>query len=964
VLSSNPKNIFVAWIESESGSGLAPQSFQKSTAVFVLEIVLFSKLPSTIERLLTSKQHRRLIKIMAPSFTTLPQLLERRAHERPELLLYRFLIDGESKSESLTASELLDASMAVAEQLRDRCGNDDRVLLLAPPGIDFLRGFFGIQWAGLIATATFPPHPRRVDKTLPRLEGIIRSCRPRVVLTTSSLAEVADKLSIPAIILDDVARQPTQLVKAPTTLNSMPAFLQYTSGSTGEPRGVILSHRNLLDNLRFIAERFQHTPESKGVIWLPPYHDMGLIGGILEPLHTGFPVVLMNPLHVLQRPLRWLQAITENRATTSGGPNFIYEHCIDSIPEIDLEKLDLRSWQVAFCGAESVRPTTWRRFAEKFEVSGFQKRSFFPCYGLAEATLMVTGSPTDREPTTAIVEMPTSGSRHQHIEYTGCGFPDLDHRLRIVDPITEKEVQQGAEGEIIVSGPSVAEGYWSDIEATESTFLVDSGTGDRQLKTGDLGFIRGGELFVTGRLKDLVVIAGRNLHPHDMEAAIEKSHPLFHSNGACVFSTESESREQLIVMLEIRPGIRKLTSDQRKECAAAVRRVLSEEFDANFHELWLVKAGSLSKTTSGKKRRQQTKALYQAKHFQHEDICLGDFGVGAGMRGVHASSEKAERLQRRLALVMVVVPMIGLAAAIAISWNSGIYPIDFFWLVSMYIATVLGVEVGMHRHFSHRAFQATPAVRSMLCILGSMAAQGPVLFWVTTHRRHHAFSDQADDPHSPMPVSPGFFGALKGLWHAHVGWLFKTEVTDPMQYGKDVFRDPLVFRLSRYYPIWVLLGLAIPAVSNWMITGTVIGMLRGFLWGGLVRILCVHHATWSVNSICHFYGRRAYETRDESRNNGWLMPTSLGGSWHNNHHAFPNSAYTGIRSWELDPSGWLVRLLKWSELAWDVKTPYRRELFDKRLEVLGESRSNPRSSESIVSAPIFTPSSPMDEAVS
>ena len=202
-----------------------------------------------------------------------------------------------------------------------------------------------------------------------------------------------------------------------------------------------------------------------------------------------------------------------------------------------------------------------------------------------------------------------------------------------------------------------------------------------------------------------------------------------------------------------------------------------------------------------------------------------------------------------------------------------------------------------------------------------MAAQGPVVFWVATHRRHHAFSDQADDPHSPVPSSCGVAAKLRGLFHSHLGWLFRSELTNPMQYGPDILRDPLTFKLNQYYPLWVVLGLALPMLGSFAVTGTWIGLARGFLWGGLVRILLVHHATWSVNSICHAYGKREFETRDESRNNAWLVLSSMGGSWHNNHHAFPNSAYTGIRRWQIDPSGWIIRLLARVGLVWNVKTP-------------------------------------------
>ncbi len=858
--------------------------------------------------------------ILIPSGITLSKLLTERANNDPELTLYRFLSDGDSDEEKLTCWELHQSAATIASRLRELSKPGDRVLLLAAPGLDFIRGFFAIQYAGLIATTTFPPHPRRADRTLVRLKAIVTSCQPSVILSTNNLLPVAEQLGVPTI---DITSIPVESVPVHTSVavpDNSPALLQYTSGSTVEPKGVILTHRNVLNNLSFIAKRFGHSSNSVGVIWLPPYHDMGLIGGILQPLYAGFPVILLNPLHVLQRPVRWLAAITQYHGTTSGGPNFAYEHCIDSISDADKANLDLSSWQVAFCGAETVRPSTWRRFSAAYACCGFRKQAFFPCYGLAESTLMVTGAQHLVAPTTTWIESSTEGGKTIKTELVSCGTPSDDHKIKIVATEVGNRV-----GEIWVQGPSVSPGYWKDDDATLATFISGSTSEESWLRTGDLGFIENESLFVTGRCKDLIILSGRNLYPQDLEVAIEECHPMLQANGACAFSIEQDHQEKLIIVSEVRLGIRKMTAEQKTECSMAVRKALGGQFDVSFHELWFVKTGSIPRTLSGKKRRAQARELYLAQHFQHEDIALADFGVSNNSRGIHDASLAAKRLQRRLALIMVIVPVLGLFAAIWLAWGTGIQTIDLVCFIGFYIATVLGVEVGFHRHFSHRAFQAPAAVRTILCILGSMAAQGPVLFWVATHRRHHAFSDQAEDPHSPNPQSPGVWGVIRGLWHAHVGWLFRGELTNPMQYGPDIFRDRLIFRLNQFYPLWVMLGLALPALAGLAISGTWMGAARGLLWGGLVRIFFVHHATWSVNSICHVYGQRAYETRDESRNNAWLVLSSLGGSWHNNHHAFPNSAFTGIRRWEFDPSGWLIRLLAWTHLASEVKTPSSHE---------------------------------------
>ena len=278
-------------------------------------------------------------------------------------------------------------------------------------------------------------------------------------------------------------------------------------------------------------------------------------------------------------------------------------------------------------------------------------------------------------------------------------------------------------------------------------------------------------------------------------------------------------------------------------------------------------------------------------------------------------------LQSRLALVTVITPAAGVVAAIVLAWGRGIGPVELGILIGMCALGVLGVEVGFHRHFSHRAFQAHPAVRVVLAVLGSMAAQGPVLFWAATHRRHHAFSDRPGDPHTPHDGGEGFLALLRGLWHAHVGWLFQGDVTDLGAYAPDLLRDRLVFRLNQLYFLWLLMGLVVPAALGGLLSRSWKGCLLGFLWGGLVRTFVVHHATWSVNSLCHVFGSRPFDTLDRSTNLVWLVPTSLGGSWHNNHHAFPSTASNSFRWWQIDPSGWVIRSLQAAGLAWDARVP-------------------------------------------
>jgi stearoyl-CoA desaturase (delta-9 desaturase) len=291
--------------------------------------------------------------------------------------------------------------------------------------------------------------------------------------------------------------------------------------------------------------------------------------------------------------------------------------------------------------------------------------------------------------------------------------------------------------------------------------------------------------------------------------------------------------------------------------------------------------------------------------------------------GASTANARARRRERRIALVVVLTPFLALVLAIVLLWGRGVGPIELGLLAGMYSLTMTGLTAGFHRHFSHNSFQATPAVRVGLAILGSMGAQGPVLYWAAIHRRHHAFSDRQGDPHSPHLSGEGWLGWLRGLWHAHVGWLFVHEVTDWGRYVLDLLRDRMVYRINRLYFVWVLLGLAIPAALGGLLAWSWEGAGLGLLWGGLVRVCLCQHTVWAVNSLGHLYGSAPYrtQTHDESRNNFWLSFAAFGDNWHNNHHAFPYSAMHGLRWWQIDLAGYLIRGLRLLGLVWDVKAP-------------------------------------------
>lgn len=303
--------------------------------------------------------------------------------------------------------------------------------------------------------------------------------------------------------------------------------------------------------------------------------------------------------------------------------------------------------------------------------------------------------------------------------------------------------------------------------------------------------------------------------------------------------------------------------------------------------------------------------------------------VATGATSARQPALQVLRWQRNLARLIVLAPMLGVVGAGYLAYRNGVTTVDLVLLLVLYVANVIGVEVGYHRHFSHRAFKAHPAVRALLAILGSASAQGPVLFWVGVHREHHGHTDRAGDPHSPRAASPGALAALRGLWHAHIGWMFQPLPQDFGRKVADLLGDRLIFRLHRYYPLWVALGLLLPAAIGGVIAQSWEGALSGFLWGGLVRVFLVQHATWSVNSICHRFGSRPFDTGDTSTNNPLLLLSSLGGCWHNNHHAFPAVARNDFHWWQLDPCGWFVRLLQLSGLAWDLRAASDRMLANR-----------------------------------
>jgi 8-amino-7-oxononanoate synthase/acyl carrier protein len=569
---------------------------------------------------------------------TIVDLLRQRAAYRPHDRAFTFLVDGENEELTISYAELDRKARAVGGWLLDRGMAGKRVLLLYPSGLDFIAAFMGCLYGGAVAVPAYPP---RKNRSVERIEGIAVDADASVALTTRDVLDRLEHLGGSAPSLGNLTWQvDAELDLAwadrwdrPDIDGDTLAFLQYTSGSTGTPKGVMLSHENLLHNSLRIMQAFEITRSQSAVFWLPSFHDMGLIGGILVPLYGGKFNVLMSPVAFLQKPLRWLQAISKYRATISGGPNFAYELCVRKTTPEQRAALDLSSWSLAFNGAEPVRAETIEAFAEAFAVSGFRREAFFPCYGLAESTLMVTGGMKFEKPvirtfdaesieTGTAVSRPANAAGARRLVGSGRELDGQD--VLIVDPQSCEPLPPGRVGEIWVSGPSVARGYWNRPEESQATFgamlahpePAAAGGGMAKwrpnpgpyLRTGDLGFFDNGELFVTGRLKDLIIIRGRNHYPQDIERGVEEASALVRAGSVAAFAVEHEGRERVVVVAELERGRR-----EPAELAAAfeaIRSRLAKEHEVAAEGIVLVRPNSVPKTSSGKIQRHACKRQF------------------------------------------------------------------------------------------------------------------------------------------------------------------------------------------------------------------------------------------------------------------------------------------------------------------------------------------------------------------
>ncbi|WP_027150836.1 non-ribosomal peptide synthetase [Methylobacter tundripaludum] len=561
---------------------------------------------------------------------SLIELLQLRAERQTHRTAYTFLENGEQPIQSMTYGELDLQARQLAAQLQALGLQGERAILLYPPELDYIVAFFACLYGGLIAVPAYPPSNGR---HMPRLQAIIDDSQAAVILSTQNVANTVRQFAVDSaglldkrwLITDNLAAVDASAWRLPTLHDHDPAFLQYTSGSTGNAKGVIINHGNLMANQQLIKRRFGHNAQSTVVGWLPLYHDMGLIGNVMQPLYCGAGAILMSPMAFLEKPIRWLQAISDYRAHTSGGPNFAFELCARKISRDEKAGLDLGSWRLAFNGAEPISPDTMNRFAAAFATCGFSRKAFYPCYGLAEATLLATGGDKNAEPTVAAFYKagleqgkvrPAISGDDETRRLVGCGSIDVDaaQRIRIVDPETGKPCRDDQIGEIQLGGPSISQGYWQNASATGQAFIGDANGQHRWLRTGDLGFIEGGELFVSGRLKDLIIIRGRNYYPHDLEYATEAATDALNPGCAAAFAVSGDDGEKLVVLAELKRN-RLRQSDYRAEFAA-IRTRLVEECGIQADTVMLLKPGAILKTSSGKIRRSACRQVFEQQQFK------------------------------------------------------------------------------------------------------------------------------------------------------------------------------------------------------------------------------------------------------------------------------------------------------------------------------------------------------------
>jgi acyl-CoA synthetase (AMP-forming)/AMP-acid ligase II len=577
--------------------------------------------------------------VLKTAYNSMVELLRARAAEQPDERAYVFLSDRGGEEASLTFSELERRAGAIAAQLVGRGQRGERALLMFPPGLDFIVAFFGCLIAGAIAVPMMPP--RRLGAR-DSSASIVADCTPRFALTSPTLqaarSDLAERLK--ATTLDFIYVDATKEAEAsagsifPDPGLQDLAFLQYTSGSTSDPKGVMVGHGNLLANSEMIRLVYGNTRATTYVSWVPLYHDMGLILNVLQTLYLGSLCLLMAPVSFMQRPLTWLRAISDYRAEFATAPNFAFDLCVDRFRPDQMAGIDLSGWKIALNGAEPVRAETMEHFIATFAPYGFDPKACSPAYGLAEATLLASGGRRGRGLVTRRVSRdalqryraaaPSSEEDAQLL--AGCGKSLVGERLAIVDPETRLRLRTGDVGEIWISGPNVAQGYWQNAKATTTTFWarIEGEGEERWLRTGDLGFLDGtGELYITGRIKDVIIIRGINHYPQDLEDTVQASHPALRRHGGAAFSILDEhGEERLVVVQEVeRTQMRRVSID---DIEGAIREAVATKHELAIQDILLIRPGNLPKTTSGKIQRGRARHLFLDERLAELEPALCD----------------------------------------------------------------------------------------------------------------------------------------------------------------------------------------------------------------------------------------------------------------------------------------------------------------------------------------------------
>jgi 8-amino-7-oxononanoate synthase/acyl carrier protein len=588
---------------------------------------------------------KRFVAPFSPPTTSLVDSLRYWTEQQPQEVAY-YYTDGEAEEKSLTYEQFDRHARAIAARLVDLGMTGERALLLYPQGLEFITAWFGCLYAGVVAVPAYPP---RRNRNMQRIQAISDDAQAKIALTEHDIIDRTDGLLDEAPHLAELTWLATDRFPdsdgqgwvAPRIRPDALAMLQYTSGSTGTPKGVMLSHANLMHNVQLICYSFEPSRRSSGLSWLPTYHDMGLVGGVLFTIFYGRPSVVMSPMAFLQKPIRWLRGITKYGASISGGPNFAYELCADKITDDQLAGLDLSSWEVAFNGAEPVRADTLARFTERFGPYGFRREAFLPCYGMAETTLIVTGAYHSQAPLVKVYDgrlldekrvAPATGDADGARKLVGCGRVLPDEDVRIVDPDARRPLPPDRIGEIWIKSPSVAQGYWQNAAETEATFRARiEGDGDgAYLRSGDLGFVADGELFVTGRLKDLIIVRGVNRYPQDIEFTVERASDKIAPQAVGAFAVDLAGRERLIVVAEVERTRR----DDWSDVIDAIRKAVTAQHELPPDAVVLVRFGSIPKTSSGKIQRHACREEFLAGTLQIVDQWRGWEAGAETIRGV------------------------------------------------------------------------------------------------------------------------------------------------------------------------------------------------------------------------------------------------------------------------------------------------------------------------------------------